>query len=135
MSFLNSLVSTLAETLQTSQQNSALIIGLALGLLLGKLLFSRKSKSASYLGWDMATPMSTGSINVHSISKTLSSGSVVVNSQSKTLESQDLERIHAALKSSNMIEAIKIIREVTGADLKTAKDMAEAFELSTKLKP
>jgi hypothetical protein len=44
-------------------------------------------------------------------------------------------RIRAAIQSGNKIEAIKIYREATNADLKTAKEFIEAFEPGTGADP
>lgn len=46
----------------------------------------------------------------------------------KTLTAEVREAALAALRQGNKIEAIKLIREATGCDLKTAKDLSEALE-------
>ncbi len=46
----------------------------------------------------------------------------------KTLTAEVREAALAALRQGNKIEAIKLIREATGCDLKTAKDLSEVLE-------
>jgi hypothetical protein len=51
-----------------------------------------------------------------------------------TLSDTQRDQLHAELFAGRKIQAIKIYREATGADLKTAKDAVEAidFELRTQ---
>ena len=45
-----------------------------------------------------------------------------------SLDPEDVERIHEALDAGRKIEAIKILREASGVDLKTAKETVEMVE-------
>lgn len=43
-------------------------------------------------------------------------------------DAEGMERVRAALRDGNKIEAIKLYRELTGVGLKDAKDAVEAME-------
>jgi len=99
----------------------AALLGGAIGLLLlGFVLGSRLREGRDLMGPPSARPIMPRPAPA--------TQSKPVQSASDALSPDSQSEIAAALRNGNKIEAIKLYRAATGADLKTSKDAVEAME-------
>lgn len=106
---------------------AALLGGAAVLVLLGFVLGSRLREGRDLMGPPSAGPaMPRPAPSPRVQSGQVQSGPVQALSVAISPDSQSA--IAAALRNGNKIEAIKLYRAATGADLKSSKDAVEAME-------
>jgi len=100
---------------------SSLLAGAALLLLIGFVLGSRLREGRDL----MAPPMQGTAIKPPYVR---SPAPAAQSTPAQSLSPDSLSAVAAALRAGNKIEAIKLYRQATGADLKASKDAVEAME-------
>lgn len=107
----------------------AAIVGGAIGLLLiGFVLSSRLREGRDLMGPPGQGPGIPTIKPPYVRSPTPSSQSTPVESAKAALSPDSESAVAAALRAGNKIEAIKLYRQATGADLLTSKEAVEAME-------
>ncbi len=124
---MDDILRIISEQFGLSLTTTSLLLGLIVGFMLGKVGKAHVPERTTRVQTNQPSHFSK---QVGDTQQT----QINLNGQNIALDSENSRAIYALLRSGKTVDAIKLVREATNLDLKTAKDVVEGMQRAMALR-